>query len=56
MIAFGPVSPNRLGISLGINNISPKVCTYSCVYCQVGKTYKMQIERRPFYESSDSSG
>jgi wyosine [tRNA(Phe)-imidazoG37] synthetase (radical SAM superfamily) len=53
MIAFGPVPSRRLGRSLGINNIPPKVCTYSCVYCQVGKTHKMQIERRPFYESSD---
>ncbi len=53
MIAFGPVPSRRLGRSLGINNIPPKVCTYSCVYCQVGKTNKIQIERRPFYESSD---
>jgi len=53
MIAFGPVPSRRLGRSLGINNIPPKVCTYSCVYCQLGKTHKMQIERRPFYETSD---
>jgi wyosine [tRNA(Phe)-imidazoG37] synthetase (radical SAM superfamily) len=53
MIAFGPVPSRRLGRSLGINNIPPKVCTYSCIYCQVGKTQKMQIERRPFYEPSD---
>jgi len=33
MIAFGPVPSRRLGRSLGINNIPPKVCTYSCVYC-----------------------
>ena len=35
MIAFGPVPYKRLGRSLGINNIPPKICTYSCVYCQV---------------------
>ena len=35
---------------MGINNIPPKICTYSCVYCQLGRTKKMQIERRPFYE------
>ena len=38
---------------MGINNIPPKVCTYSCVYCQVGKTHRLQVERRPFYEPED---
>jgi wyosine [tRNA(Phe)-imidazoG37] synthetase (radical SAM superfamily) len=50
MIAFGPVPSRRLGRSLGINNIPPKVCTYSCVYCQLGRTMKMQVERCAFYE------
>lgn len=49
MIAFGPVPSRRLGHSLGINNIPPKICTYTCVYCQVGKTLKMQVEREAFY-------
>ncbi|AFK22560.1 radical SAM protein [Pyrococcus sp. ST04] len=50
MIAFGPVPSRRLGRSLGINNIPDKVCTYACVYCQIGKTLRMQIERQEFYE------
>jgi wyosine [tRNA(Phe)-imidazoG37] synthetase (radical SAM superfamily) len=50
MIAFGPVPSRRLGRSLGINNIPPKICTYSCAYCQLGRTIKMQVERRVFYE------
>ncbi|MGA9347606.1 MAG: radical SAM protein [Anaerolineae bacterium] len=50
MIAFGPVPSRRLGRSLGVNNIPPKVCSYSCVYCQLGRTIKMQVERRVFYE------
>ena len=53
MIAFGPVPSRRLGQSLGINNIPPKVCTYSCVYCQVGRTHTFQVERCPFYEPED---
>lgn len=53
MIAFGPVPSRRLGRSLGINNIPPKVCTYSCVYCQLGRTIKMQVERRAFYEPEE---
>jgi len=48
-IAFGPVPSRRLGRSLGINNIPPKICTYSCVYCQLGKTHHVQTSREPFY-------
>ena len=49
MITFGPVPSRRLGRSLGINNIPPKACTYSCVYCQVGPTHYREIEPRSFY-------
>ncbi len=49
MTAFGPVPSRRLGRSVGINNIPPKHCTYSCVYCQVGRTTNMTVERREFY-------
>jgi len=47
--AFGPVPSRRLGRSLGINNIPPKRCSYGCIYCQVGKTSNIQVERREFY-------
>ncbi|HCP32663.1 TPA: radical SAM protein [Candidatus Acetothermia bacterium] len=53
MIAFGPVPSRRLGRSLGINNIPPKICTYSCVYCQLGRTIKMQADRRAFYQPDE---
>lgn len=53
MIAFGPVPSRRLGRSLGINNIPPKVCTYSCVYCQVGRTTRKQVDRHVFYEPEE---
>lgn len=53
MKTFGPVPSRRLGRSMGINNIPPKICTYSCVYCQLGRTKKMQIERRPFYDPDE---
>ncbi len=46
---FGPVPSRRLGRSLGINTIPPKVCSYSCVYCQVGRTKRLRMERGPFY-------
>ena len=50
MLAFGPVPSRRLGRSLGINHIPPKVCTYSCVYCQLGRTLRLQARRGRFYE------
>ncbi|MDY0096053.1 MAG: radical SAM protein, partial [Candidatus Vecturithrix sp.] len=52
-IAFGPVPSRRLGQSLGINNIPPKTCSYSCVYCQLGRTLKMQITREVFYDPDE---
>jgi len=50
MIVFGPVPSRRLGRSLGINNIPPKHCSYSCIYCQVGATNATEIEPRVFYQ------
>jgi wyosine [tRNA(Phe)-imidazoG37] synthetase (radical SAM superfamily) len=49
IIAFGPVPSRRLGQSIGINNIPSKICTYSCVYCQIGRTPLLQITRQSFY-------
>ena len=50
-LAFGPVPSRRLGQSLGINNVPAKSCTYSCIYCQIGKTLAITTKRRPFYTS-----
>ena len=51
MISFGPVPSRRLGKSLGINNVAfGKVCSYSCVYCQVGITHKFSNQRQKFYD------
>ena len=52
-LVFGPVPSRRLGRSLGINNIPPKTCTYSCVYCQVGKTTNKTVGRQVFYKPEE---
>jgi wyosine [tRNA(Phe)-imidazoG37] synthetase (radical SAM superfamily) len=52
-LAFGPVPSRRLGKSLGINNIPPKACSYSCVYCQLGKTSEKTAKRQFFYLPCD---
>lgn len=53
MIAFGPVPSRRLGQSLGVNDIPPKHCSYSCIYCQVGPTTDREIERREFVDPDE---
>jgi wyosine [tRNA(Phe)-imidazoG37] synthetase (radical SAM superfamily) len=35
---FGPVPSRRLGLSLGVDLIPPKTCSFDCIYCQVGRT------------------
>jgi len=52
-LAFGPVPSRRLGRSLGINNIPPKTCSYSCVYCQLRKTGNILVDRQSFYRPED---
>jgi wyosine [tRNA(Phe)-imidazoG37] synthetase (radical SAM superfamily) len=53
MKVFGPVPSRRLGKSLGINNIPYKICSYSCIYCQIGKAIKMLDKRQEFYKPDE---
>jgi len=46
---FGIVPSRRLGRSLGISPIPESTCTYSCVYCQLGRTHNMTVEREEFF-------
>jgi len=45
---FGPVPSRRLGMSLGIDLIPKKVCSLNCVYCEVGKTTKLTLNRMEY--------
>ena len=37
---YGPFNSRRLGISLGVDILpNYKLCTYNCVYCEIGPTY-----------------
>jgi len=49
-IIYGPVASWRLGRSLGIDllNTRKKVCSFSCVYCQLGETDQFIVEPREF--------
>jgi wyosine [tRNA(Phe)-imidazoG37] synthetase (radical SAM superfamily) len=50
---FGPVPSRRLGRSIGVNNIIPRHCSYSCVYCQLGRAVVTLSTPRFFYEPDD---
>lgn len=49
MFVYGPVPSRRLGKSLGVSVIPHKTCSYSCVYCQLGRTIQRRINLRSFY-------
>jgi len=47
---YGPVKSRRLGFSLGITLTPYKICTFDCVYCQLGKTTKTTKERKEYLQ------
>ncbi len=52
---YGPVSSWRLGSSLGIDPISKKrkICSFDCIYCQIGKTGLLTDKRECFVDTND---
>jgi len=50
---YGPVPSRRLGRSLGVSPIPVKTCTYSCVYCQLGRTTDLTDVRKSYYKKED---
>ncbi|MDY0270020.1 radical SAM protein [Trichloromonas sp.] len=45
---YGPVPSRRLGRSLGVDLVPFKVCSYDCIYCQLGRTTEKTLERREY--------
>lgn len=53
---YGPVSSWRLGRSLGIDPVykgKGKICSFDCVYCQVGPTSTLTPERKIFVPTDE---
>jgi len=46
---FGPVPSRRLGHSLGVDLVPYKVCTFDCIYCELGRTTVKTMERKEYY-------
>ncbi|WP_456324065.1 radical SAM protein [Desulfonauticus submarinus] len=42
---FGPVKSSRLGRSLGIDLLGEKICSFDCLYCEVGRTKNKTLAR-----------
>ncbi len=45
---FGPVPSRRLGVSLGIDLIPYKTCSFNCQYCECGQTTNHTAQRQTF--------
>ncbi len=45
---FGPVPSRRLGMSLGVDLVPKKVCSLDCVYCEVGKSTNVTVDRKEY--------
>ncbi len=45
---FGPVPSRRLGISLGIDLVTHKICSMDCIYCECGKTTELTLDQKEY--------
>ena len=45
---FGPVASRRLGRSLGIDLVPYKTCSFDCLYCELGTTTHLTLERKMY--------
>jgi len=50
---FGPVPSRRLGISLGVDLVPHKICSLNCIYCEVGRTTNLTVERKEFLPTNE---
>jgi wyosine [tRNA(Phe)-imidazoG37] synthetase (radical SAM superfamily) len=45
---FGPVASRRLGRSLGVDLVPYKTCSFDCLYCELGTTTHLTLERKMY--------
>lgn len=50
---YGPVNSRRLGLSLGITLTPYKICSFDCVYCQLGETTEKTRERKEYISQEE---
>lgn len=50
---FGPVQSRRLRLSLGIDVVPMKTCTFNCIYCQLGRTSCQTLTREEYVPAAE---
>lgn len=45
---FGPVLSRRLGVSLGVDLVTPKTCPLDCIYCEARATTDLTMTRKEY--------
>lgn len=50
---FGPVPSRRFGLSLGVDLVPHKTCPLNCVFCEVGPTTCLTMERKEYVPTSE---
>lgn len=50
---FGPVPSRRLGLSLGIDLVPFKTCTFNCLYCECGPTTNLTLLRKEYVPTEE---
>ncbi len=45
---YGPVSSRRLGLSLGVDILPYKTCSFDCIYCQLGPSRRTYGRRKMY--------
>ncbi|WP_300161307.1 radical SAM protein [Solidesulfovibrio sp.] len=45
---FGPVVSGRLGLSLGLDLLGARICSFDCLYCEAGPTEALTVARKPY--------
>ncbi len=55
MHIYGPVPSWRMGNSLGVDLLpeNEKICTFDCVYCQLGPTLRFERKRKEFVPAEE---
>lgn len=50
---YGPVLSRRFGLSLGVDLVPEKLCSYDCIYCQLGRTTRLEAHPSHWVDAED---
>jgi wyosine [tRNA(Phe)-imidazoG37] synthetase (radical SAM superfamily) len=53
---YGPVKSRRLGLSLGVTLTPYKICSFDCIYCQLGRGKQVTQESKEYLPTQEIIG